>query len=414
MEAKLVDAGPDGANEAELLSTAGKRLLGNYRPQKRVMDRGTGCELFDTEGRRYLDFCAGVAVCALGHAHPELSAAIGEQASRLMQVSNYYYNRQNIELAREICEATGYDRAFFCNSGTEAVEAMLKLTRRYHHEKGAPRSRIIAFQKAFHGRTMGALALTGNAKYMEGFEPHVQGIEHLPYGDLDAVREAMGPDVAGIFVEPIQGEGGVNPPPQGFIEGLREIADEHGSLLLVDEVQSGVGRTGTFLAIERTEVRGDATALAKGLGGGFPVGSLVMSEKVASALPPGAHGSTFGGNPLASIAARVVIKNVRQPEFLERVRKMGDHLGKRLGEIAEKHPKLCRGERGWGLLRAIVLTDAIPPRDMITPMLERGVLVTAAGADGLRFSPPLVVTEAVIDEAAEAVDEGLSALEASL
>lgn len=412
MEAKLVSAAP--VAEEELLAKAAKYLLGNYRPQQVVMERGEGSVLFDTEGRRYLDFCAGVAVCALGHGHPELSATVAAQAHELMQVSNYYYNRQNVELAAELCEATGYDRAFFCNSGTEAMEACLKLIRRHHHEKGAPRTRILAFEKAFHGRTMGALALTGNPTYMAGFEPHVGGIEHLAYGDLEAVKAKMGPDVAGIVVEPIQGEGGVNPPPKPFLAGLRALADEHGALLIFDEVQAGIGRTGMFLAQELSGVKGDATALAKGLGGGFPIGAVVLSEEVAPALPPGAHGSTFGGNPLASAAARVVVGTVRQPAFLAEVRRRGEYLSAKLAELAAKHPELASGERGLGLLRAVVLTGKVPPRDLITPMRERGLLITAAGADGMRFTPPLTVTEAIIDEAVQIADEVLTAIEATL
>jgi acetylornithine/N-succinyldiaminopimelate aminotransferase len=409
MEAKPMDAPVE--TEAQLLEAAAEYLLGNYRPQKVLMARGQGCELFDTEGRRYLDFCAGVAVCALGHNHPDLTAAIAEQAARVMQVSNYYYNEQNVLLARELCQATGYDRAFFCNSGTEANEAMLKLARRHFHELGAPRTRIIGFEKAFHGRTMGALALTGNPKYMVGFGPHVSDVDHVPYGDLDAVAAAMGPDVAGIIVEPLQGEGGVNLPPEGFLAGLRALADEHGALLLVDEIQSGIGRTGFVLAMEAAGVEGDATSLAKGLGGGFPIGALVLRQKLAGGLPPGGHGSTFGGNPLACAAARAVLTAITAPGFLATVRERGAYLSKRLAELAARHPNLCEGERGAGLLRAVVLTGVVAPRDMITPMRERGLLITAAGAHGLRFTPPLIVEEASIDEAIALADDGLAALD---
>ncbi|MEZ4437647.1 MAG: acetylornithine transaminase [Polyangiaceae bacterium] len=414
MEAKSVDAEGTVEREAELLAWADRHLLKNYRPQQVIMERGEGSVLIDTEGRRYLDFCAGVAVCALGHAHPALTEAIARQAAQLVHVSNYFYNRPNVELARALCEATGYDRAFFCNSGTEANEAMLKLARRYHHERGEPRSRIIAFHKAFHGRTMGALALTGNPAYMEGFGPHVGDVEHVDYGDLDALRARMNSEVAAIIIEPVQGEGGVNSPPAGFLEALRPLADEHGALLLLDEVQTGVGRTGQFLASQTIGLQADAVSLAKGLGGGFPVGALVVTERVAGGLPPGAHGSTFGGNPLASAAALCVLEHVNQPDFLAAVRQKGAYLADKLAGLAEAHPRLATGERGQGLLRALVVTDAVAPRDMLTVMREHGLLVTAAGRDGLRFTPPLVVTEAEIDEAVARADRGLTALEGGL
>jgi acetylornithine/N-succinyldiaminopimelate aminotransferase len=404
---------PTAAETQDLAALGGKRLVGNYRQPSFVLERGRGSELWDTDGRRYLDLAAGVAVCSLGHAHPRLSAAIAEQAARLMHVSNYFFNAQNVRLADELCKKSGFDRAFFCNSGTEANEAMLKLTRRHFWSKGeTERHRILAFDNAFHGRTMGAVALTGTPKYREGFGPPLAGVTHLPYGDLEAVRAQMGPDVAGIFVEPLQGEGGVIPPPKGFLAGLRALCDEHGALLLLDEVQTGIGRTGAFLGAEHDGVKGDAIALAKGLGGGFPIGALLIPERLNASLPPGSHGSTFGGNPLASVAARTVIAVLDEENLIEGARVKGRRLAEGLTAIAQKYPDLCSGQRGRGLLQGLVLAPGVDARVALGKARDRGVLLTVAGASTLRFSPPLVITEAEIDEALAAVDRALAEVRA--
>jgi acetylornithine/N-succinyldiaminopimelate aminotransferase len=389
-----------------LLAVAQQRLLGNYRQAPFVLDRGRGCEVFDTEGRRYLDCAAGVAVDSLGHAHPALVATIAEQAARLMHVSNYFYNAENIRLADELCDKTGFDRAFFCNSGTEAVEALLKLARRHFYAKGQKdKVRFLAFDNAFHGRTMGAVALTGTPKYHEGFGPMVGAITHVPYGDGEAVKAAMGPDVAAIFVEPVQGEGGVLPAPKGFLTELRAQADAHGALLLIDEVQTGVGRTGKWLGLSHEGVQADAIVLAKGLGGGFPIGAMLVREALAGALPPGSHGSTFGGNALASAAARTVIRVLDQERLVDGARSKGERLGKGLNEIAARFPSVCKPERGLGLLRALPLADGVDARQVLGLLQRRGLLLTIAGASALRFTPPLVITEGEIDEALAMVAE---------
>jgi acetylornithine/N-succinyldiaminopimelate aminotransferase len=396
-----------------LLATGQKRLLGNYRQAPFVLDRGKGSELFDTEGRRYLDLAAGVAVASLGHAHPRLVAAIAEQAGRLMHVSNYFYNAENLRLAEELCAVTGFDRAFFCNSGAEANEAMIKLARRYFFTKGEPdRYRIIAFENSFHGRTLGAIAVTGNAKYREGFGPPLSGVTHINYGDLEATTAAMGPDVAAILVEPMLGEGGVLPPPAGFLAGLRKLADDHGALLLIDEVQTGMGRTGRWLGAQHDGVDGDAIALAKGLGGGFPIGALLLREKLNAALPPGSHGSTFGGNALASAAARTVLAVLRDDKLIEAAETRGETLGRGLADLAAKHSKLCSHERGRGLLRGIVLAPAADPRATLAKIRDHGVLLTIAGNNVLRFSPPLIIRDEEINEALERVDAALSEIAA--
>jgi acetylornithine/N-succinyldiaminopimelate aminotransferase len=393
----------------DLVEVGQQKLMGNYRQAPIVLERGKGVEVWDTRGRRYLDFAAGVAVTALGHAHPKLTATIAEQAGKLIHASNYFYNAENVKLAEELCARFGYDRAFFCNSGGEANEALFKLARRHFYAKGQKdKYRFVAFNSSFHGRTMGSVSLTGTPKYKEGFGPPLEGITHVDYGNLEQVKAVMGPDVAAIFVEPVQGEGGVLPPPPGFFKGLRELADQHGALLFVDEVQTGVGRTGKWLGQDHEGVRGDAISLAKGLGGGVPIGAILIGEHLAGALPPGTHGSTFGGNALASAAARTVLRVIEEEGLLDHVAARGEQLGRGLAKLAHKHHLVCSGERGRGLLRGLVLTPGHDPRNLLNAVREQGVLLTAAGANVLRFTPPLVVSEAEIDEGLSRVDAALA------
>jgi acetylornithine/N-succinyldiaminopimelate aminotransferase len=394
---------------AELLATAAKRLYPNYKPAAIVFARGKGCELFDVDGRRWLDLCAGVAVCSVGHSHPRLVKAISEQAARLMHVSNYFYNEENILLADELCTKSGMARAMFCNSGAEANEALFKLARRHHFNKGEKRTKIVAFHNAFHGRTMGALSMTGTPKYREGFG-QVEGVVHVAYGDLDAVRAQMGPDVAAVIVEPVQGEGGVLPPPAGFLPGLRALCNEHGALLLMDEVQTGIGRLGRWFGFVDTGASPDAISLAKGLGGGFPVGAMLTTEALAGALPPGTHGSTFGGNPLACAAARSVLAILDDDALVSGAKQKGEKLAAMLAALAKELPSVCEGERGEGLLRGLVLKQGFVVRDILPKLADAGVLLTAAGERVLRFSPPLVVTESELAEGVSAVRTVLSGL----
>ena len=395
---------------AELLAIAGKRLYPNYKPAPIVVHRGRGCDLFDVDGKRWLDLCAGVAVCAVGHAHPKLVAAIADQAARVAHVSNYFWNEENVLLADELCTKSGFDRAFFCNSGAEANEALFKLARRHFHAKGdTKRTQFIAFDNAFHGRTMGAVSLTGTPKYREGFGG-VEGVTHVPYGDLDAVKKHMSAHVCAIIVEGVQGEGGVLPAPPGFLQGLRALADEHGALLLMDEVQTGIGRLGRWFAFQGTGVKPDAIALAKGLGGGFPIGAMLTTEALAGALPPGTHGSTFGGNPLASAAARAVLRILEEEKLVEGAKQKGAFLGEQLAALAREMPAICEGERGEGLLRGLVLKKGYVVRDILPKLADAGVLLTAAGERVLRFSPPLVVTEAELKEGVDAVRNVLKGL----
>jgi acetylornithine/N-succinyldiaminopimelate aminotransferase len=390
-------------SNTDLLAVAKRRLYANYKPAPFVLVRGKGCELFDLDDERWLDLCAGVAVCSVGHAHPALSQVIAEQAATLMHTSNYFYNEPNILLAVELTRRTGLDRAFFCNSGTEANEACLKLAR--HHFFGIgqkERTRVIAFHNAFHGRTLGALSMTGTPKYREGFG-ELGAVTHVSYGNLDEVKKALGPDVAAIVVEPLQGEGGVLPAPPGFLKGLRALCDESGALLLVDEVQTGLGRLGRFLGLEGHGIKPDAIALAKGLGGGFPIGAMLTSEKYANALPPGTHGSTFGGNPLASAAALAVLKILDDEKLVPGAKEKGEALGRMLGELVKAIPSVCESARGEGLLWGLVLKEGFLARDVLVKVQENGVLLTAAGDRVLRFSPPLVVSVAELEEGVRAV-----------
>jgi len=395
--------------ESELVSAGKDFLYPNYRQPPFVFVRGQGSTLFDASGKRYLDMYAGIAVSTLGHAHPKLTAAIAEQAGKLLHVSNYFYNEPNVKLAKQLCRLTGMDRAFFCNSGTEAIEATLKLARRYFHTKGeTERLRIIAFKNSFHGRTLGALAATGQDKYKDGFGP-LPGVTHVAYGDLEAVRRAMGPDVAGILVEPVQGEGGVLPAPPGFLRELRALTSSAGALLLADEVQTGVGRTGKFLALEHEGIQADVVALAKALGGGVPIGAMVCRRFLEEALPPGSHGSTFGGNPLASAAALAVLEALEHDGLLAHVNARGAELSALLARTLQKFPRLVETTRGRGLLQALVLRETVDARKVMTALQESGLLVTIAGGQALRFSPPLVVTKSELEEGVGLLDRALAA-----
>ncbi len=398
------------STQSELAELGRQYLYPNYRQAPLAIVRGEGALLWDAEGKRYVDMLGGIAVSALGHAHPKLVAAIADQAAKVIQVSNYYYNEPNVRLAQKLCTLTGMARAFFCNSGTEAVEAALKLARRYFHTQGQPeRLKVLAYANSFHGRTLGALAATGQEKYKQGFGP-LPGALHVPYGDLEATRRALGPEVAAVIFEPVQGEGGVVPAPPGFIRDLRALTQETGTLLIADEIQTGIGRTGTFLACEAAGVRPDIVVLAKGLAGGVPIGSMLCTEALAEALPPGAHGSTFGGNPLASRAALTVLETLESEKLVARTRELGGVLASGLEKLVARHPKKLEGARGSGLLQAAVLVEGIDPRAVIATLQTRGLMLSVAGARALRFSPPLVVTQELISEALGILDATLGEL----
>jgi acetylornithine/N-succinyldiaminopimelate aminotransferase len=402
------------AEQAALVQIGQTYLYPNYRQPPLVLVRGEGRRVWDAAGKSYLDLYAGIAVTALGHAHPEVVRVIQEQAARLGHVANYFYNEPNVLLARDLCQRTGFARAFFCNSGTEAIEALLKLARRHFHAQGQTnRYHIIAFDRSFHGRTMGSLAATGQPGYREGFGP-LTGVLHVPFGDLDAVAARLDDSVAGVLVEPVQGEGGVLPAPRGFLEKLRSLTTSRGALLLGDEIQTGVGRTGRFLGFEHADVKPDAIALAKGLGGGFPIGAMLCQRHLEGALPPGSHGSTFGGNPLASAVARAVLARIDAEGLVERARVNGAYLAERLDELVQRHPKSVESSRGLGLLQALVLKPGIDARQLLDSLRDAGVLLTLAGGTALRFSPALNIEKSEIDEGVGGVDRVLSVIDHDL
>jgi acetylornithine/N-succinyldiaminopimelate aminotransferase len=362
-----------------------------------VFERGEGAWLISTSGERYLDFASGVAVNALGHTHPKLIAALTEQAHKLWHSSNLYRVAGQERLAERLCAATFADKVFFCNSGAEACEGAIKLARRYHFANGAAeRWRIITFKGAFHGRTLATIAAAGNEKHLEGFGQPADGFDLIALGDLDAVQKAIGPHTAGIMIEPVQGEGGVRVVDLQFLKALRQLADRHGLLLILDEVQSGVGRTGKLFAHEWAGVTPDVMAIAKGIGGGFPVGAFLASNEAAKGMVPGTHGSTFGGNPLAMAVGNAVLDGVLEPGFLDHVQAVALRFKQELARIKDEFPNLIEEVRGSGLLIGIKVKP--PYGDVVNACTAEKLLTVGAGDNVVRLLPPLNVTEAEIME----------------
>ncbi|MDQ3862737.1 MAG: aspartate aminotransferase family protein [Actinomycetota bacterium] len=368
---------------------------------------GEGSWLFDTAGNRYLDFIGGIATNSLGHGHPALVEAIQEQAEKLIHCSNLYEIPIQAEVAGMLADATDFDKVFFCNSGAESVEAAIKLSRKYAHDVYGPeRHEILTFSKSFHGRTYGGLTVTAQPALQEGFGPMLPGVVHAPFGDLEAAQALVGPQTAAVLVEPIQGEGGVNEPPEGFLVGLRELCDEHQALLIFDEVQTGAGRTGHLYAYQGAGVVPDVLTSAKGLGGGFPVGVMMAKEEYA-ALGPGDHGSTFGGNPLAMAAVKAVLGVVNNPAFLQEVRFKGTVLKNALEKLAGQVPGAK--VRGEGLLLGFDLGDAALAREVFEHCLEQGVLVNVVGGTTIRMAPPLTVSRTEVRVALDTFRGGVYA-----
>jgi acetylornithine/N-succinyldiaminopimelate aminotransferase len=381
-------------------------LVGNYRPQPITLVRGEGCTVWDAEGQSYLDLMGGIATAALGHCHPKVVSALVEQAGKIWHTSNLYSTEPQIDLAERLVRHSFAERAYFCNSGAEANEAALKLARRWQRDRGEDRYEIVAFDGSFHGRTLFTVSATGQPAYWKGFEPMVPGIHHAPFGDLDATRALLSDRTAAILVEPIQGEGGVRPAPPEFLRGLRELADENGCLLIFDEIQTGMGRTGKLFAYEHYGVVPDVMTLAKALGNGIPIGAMLTRSDLASALVPGTHASTFGGNPLATACAAAVMDELTEGGVLDHAQEMGSYLGTRLDEIAARlGPERVVEARGMGLLRALELTG--PAAEIIAACRERGVLVIPAGANVIRLAPPLVITREEIDRGTKVLEKVL-------
>lgn len=365
--------------------------------------RGEGCWLFDADGRRYLDFASGIAVNCLGHGHPHLTRAIQEQAARLLHVSNLYASPHQEAVARRLVELTFADTVFFTNSGAEAIECAVKTCRRFHFAQGRPeRFRILSFSNAFHGRTLTAIAATDQAKLRDGFEPLPDWFRVLPFGDLEAAAAAINSSVGGILVEPIQGEGGIRVAPPRFLQGLRQLCDAHGLLLLLDEVQCGVGRTGTLFAYEQFGIEPDVMAIAKGIGGGIPLGACLATERAAAGMTVGTHGSTYGGNPLAMAAASAVLDVVADPGFLAQVRARAERLRAALDRMVERS-NLFTEVRGLGLMLGLKL--AIDSRAFVAHLRTHGLLTVAAADNVVRLLPPLVIEDEHVALAVEALEK---------
>lgn len=381
-------------------------VMSTYARQDIVFARGDGAWLETETGERYLDFGSGVAVNALGHAHPHLVATLKDQAEKLWHTSNLYRVAGQEKLAGRLVETTFADKVFFCNSGAEACEGVIKAARRFHAVAGNPeRNRIITCNGAFHGRTLATLAAAGNAKYLEGFGPEMPGFDHVPYNDLEAVRAAIGPETAAVMVEPVQGEGGVHVGSSDYLAGLRALCDEAGILLVFDEVQTGVGRSGRFFSHEWAGIAPDLMAVAKGIGGGFPLGAVLATERAAQGLTPGMHGSTFGGNPLATAVGNAVLDIVLAPGFFEAVQQKALRLRQSLARIQDQFPDLVAEIRGQGLLVGVKLTVA--PPEVVSAALSEKLLLVGAGDNVVRVLPPLTVSD---DDIAEGVERLARAL----
>jgi predicted acetylornithine/succinylornithine family transaminase len=386
----------------ELIALSGQYIMTTYKPQPIVPVRGLGVHLWDNDGRCYLDLVGGIAVCALGHSHPRVVEAVQRQVERLTHVSNLYYIENQIRLAQLLVENACLDRVFFCNSGAEANEAAIKLARKYASLHMDGRNELITMRDSFHGRTLATVTATGQEKFQKGFAPLPGGFRYVPYNDLAALEAAVTDQTCGVMVEPIQGESGVIVPAPGYLQGIRRICDERGLLLIVDEIQTGVGRTGTLFACEQEDVVPDLITLAKALGNGFPIGVLLASEKTAAAFVPGSHGSTFGGNPLATAAGIAVLETILAEGILDNCRRVGAYFFERLTGLKEKNTAI-REVRGRGLMLAIELT--FPAADVVRKAMEKGLLINCPAGNVLRFVPPLILTRDDVDRAVAILDE---------
>lgn len=380
-------------------------LMPTYAPSPISIVRGRGSRVYDLEGREYLDFVAGIAVNTLGHAHPDLVAAIQKQAQHLLHASNLYYTEPQMKLAKALVDHSFAKKVFFCNSGAEANEAAIKLARRYAHLKHGPdRYEIITMLNSFHGRTMATLTATGQEKVQKGFEPLVPGFRYVPLNDLPELEKALSSKTAAVMLEPIQGEGGVHVAERTYLKGLRELCRQHDVLLVFDEVQTGMGRTGTLFAYEQLGVHPDIMTLAKGLGGGVPIGACLATDEVAAAFSPGAHASTFGGNPLSCAAALAVLRVLLEGRVLEQSRRMGDYLAKGLLDLKDRL-QIVKDVRGLGLLQGMELT--IEGKPVVDDCLARGLLINCTMERVLRFVPPLIITQHEIDRLLDTLSQVL-------
>ena len=387
----------------EIIQKADTVITATYKRSPIVIEKGEGCTLWDTEGRAYTDFVAGVAVCNLGHAHPRVAKALAAQAETLFHVSNLYYTYPQTELASWLVEHSFADRLFFCNSGAEANEAAIKIARRYFKEKGEDgRYRIVTMEKSFHGRTMATLSATGQDKIKHGFDPILAGFDFVPFNDIDALKEKITPATCAVLLEPIQGEGGVRCPDPEYLKTIRQLCDETGTLLILDEIQTGIGRTGKLFAYEHFGIEPDIMTLAKALGNGLPIGVMLTREHIATAFGPGSHGSTFGGTPVITAAALEVLRTLTEEKVTEHCQEMGEYFKSRLLWLKDRH-EIIEDVRGIGLLLAMKLRTKGEP--FVRKCMEKGFLINCIQDNILRFIPPLIIEKNQIDALISCLDE---------
>ncbi len=392
----------------QYIEEAEKVLMHTYNRYQMVLDRGEGVYLYDTEGKKYLDFAAGIAVFALGYGNKEFNDALKAQIDKVIHISNLFYSAPAVDAAKKIVKATGLDRVFFTSSGTEAIEGAVKLARKYYYKKhGISNSQIISMNHSFHGRSMGALSITGTKKYRDAFEPLIGGVVFAEYNNLDSVKELIQKNTCAVIMETVQGEGGLYPATKEFIKGVRKLCDDNGILLILDEIQCGMGRTGTMFAYEQFEVMPDIVTVAKALGCGVPVGAFAASEKVASAFEPGDHGTTYGGNPFVAAAVNKVFDLFECQKVLDNVKEVAPYLTEALNKLVKKHDMIVE-RRGMGLMQG--LEFSIPVKDIIPKVMEKGLILISAGTNVIRFVPPLIIQKSDVDLMIQILDECISEL----
>ena len=390
-------------NDNEIKALADENIMQTYKRFPIVLVKGQGQKVWDINGKEYLDFVAGIAVCNLGHSHPGVIDALKKQLEDLTHVSNLYYIEPQARLAKLLVDNSFADKVFFCNSGAEANEAAIKLARKYAHENlGDDKFELITMKDSFHGRTMATITATGQEKFQFGFTPLLEGFTYVPFNDLNALEKAINKKTCGVMVEPIQGEGGVNIPDARYLKEVRSLCDEHKILLIVDEVQTGIGRTGKLFAYEHAGIEPDIMTLAKALGNGFPVGAMLATDKIAESFAPGNHASTFGGNPLAMAAALATLEIMLQESILDNCRKTGDYFLKELKKLEKKHA-LINNVRGKGLMLAVTLN--MEAAEIVRECMQKGLLINSTGGKTLRFVPPLIITNKDVDQAVDILNE---------
>ncbi|MCL5780711.1 MAG: acetylornithine transaminase [Firmicutes bacterium] len=392
-------------NNQEILAMGQQYVMNTYGRLPMAFVKGEGCRVWDADGRQYLDFVGGLAVNSLGHAHPKVAEAVCRQAKTLLHCSNLYWIEPQVKLAKLLVENSCAGKVFFCNSGAEANEGAIKLARKYAKVNlGPDKYEIITATNSFHGRTLAAVTATGQTKYQKGFDPLPPGFNYVPYNDLAALEQSIGPQTCAVMLEPVQGEGGVIPAHPAYLEGVAGLCKEKGLLLIFDEVQCGLGRTGKFLAYQHYQVEPDIITLAKALGGGFPIGAMLAKDHVASAFQPGDHASTFGGNPLACAAALAAMETILQDGVQENVQSMGEYFKNQLTTLAQKYPYV-KEVRGLGLMLGMELT--IEGKDIVARCLEQGLLINCTNGNVLRFLPPLIITRDEVDQAVAILDQAM-------